>query len=209
MRQLLQQSIIVSHKAVIIPCIGSSIAKSLKNMQEKDVEPAFISKTKRKAEADAQQMVGKKLIALTNAQIKKLNLEERLYDAVMEAKRLSANGAIRRQLQYIGRLMRDTDIAPIEDQLARWEGKHQEENAHFHSLERWRDRLIEETNAPESDALQEFLSTYPHANVQQIRTLCRNVLKERESNKPPKSTRELFKLLRVIAETPSSDTSEG
>jgi ribosome-associated protein len=180
---------------------GESKAKSIKNMQEKDVDQEFISKTKRKAEADAQQMVGKKLIELTKAQINKLNLEERLYDAVMEAKRLTANGAIRRQLQYIGRLMRDTDIAPIEDQLARWEGKNSEENARFHALERWRDRLIEETSAPESDVLQEFLAIYPHANVQQIRTLCRNVLKEKENNKPPKSTRELFKLLRTIAET--------
>lgn len=169
-------------------------------MQEKDVEQAFISKTKRKAEADAQQMVGKKLIALTKDQINKLNLEERLHDAVIEAKRLTANGAIRRQLQYIGKLMRDTDIAPIEEQLARWEGKNNEENARFHLLERWRDRLIEEAPEPQSDALQEFLTTYPNADVQLIRTLCRNAHKERSSNKPPKSARELFKLLRETTE---------
>jgi ribosome-associated protein len=169
-------------------------------MQENDVEQEFISKTKRKAEADAQQMVGKKLIALTKDQINKLNLEERLHDAVMEAKRLTANGAIRRQLQYIGRLMRDTDIEPIEEQLARWEGKNSEENARFHLLERWRDRLIEEAPEPQSDALQEFLATYPNADVQLIRTLCRNAHKERGTNKPPKSTRELFKLLRETTE---------
>ncbi len=170
-------------------------------MQEKDLEQTIISKTKRKAEADAQQMVGKKLIALTKAQIHKLNLEERLYDAVMEAKRLTANGAIRRQLQYIGRLMRDTDIEPIEEQLARWEGKNNEENARFHQLERWRDRLIEESAEAQSDALQELLTTHPNADVQQIRTLCRNAHKEKQNNKPPKSTRELFKLLREITES--------
>ncbi len=169
-------------------------------MQENDVEQEFISKTKRKAEADAQQMVGKKLIALTKDQINKLNLEERLHDAVMEAKRLTANGAIRRQLQYIGRLMRDTDIEPIVEQLARWEGKNNEENARFHALERWRDRLIQESPEPQSDALQEFLAAYPNADVQQIRTLCRNALKEQTNNKPPKSTRELFKLLRETIE---------
>lgn len=170
-------------------------------MQEKDLEQTFISKTKRKAEADAQQMVGKKLIALTKGQIHQLNLEERLYDAVIEAKRLTANGAIRRQLQYIGRLMRDTDIERIEAQLARWEGKNNEENARFHQLERWRDRLIEESSEPQSDALQAFLTIYPDADVQQIRTLCRNAHKEKQNNKPPKSTRELFKLLRQITES--------
>jgi ribosome-associated protein len=169
-------------------------------MQEKDVEQEFISKTKRKAEADEQQLVGKKLIELTKDQINKLHLEERLHDAVMEAKRLTANGAIRRQLQYIGRLMRDTDIEPIEDQLARWEGKNIEENARFHQLERWRDRLIEGAPEPQCAALQEFLATYPNANVQQIRTLCRNAYKERENNKSPKSARDLFKLLRETTE---------
>jgi ribosome-associated protein len=186
---------LLSYRASVV-----SKAKSIKNMQENDVEQEFISKTKRKAEADAQQMVGKKLIALTKDQINKLNLEERLHDAVMEAKRLTANGAIRRQLQYIGRLMRDTDIEPIEEQLARWEGKNSEENARFHLLERWRDRLIEEAPEPQSDALQEFLATYPNADVQLIRTLCRNAHKERGNNKPPKSTRELFKLLRETTE---------
>ena len=178
-------------------------------MQEKDVEEEFISKTKRKAEADAQQLVGKKLIALTKDQINKLNLEERLHDAVMEAKRLTVNGAIRRQLQYIGRLMRDTDIEPIEEQLARWEGKNSEENARFHLLERWRDRLIDESPEPQSDALQEFLTTYPNADVQLIRTLCRNAHKERSNNKPPKSTRELFKLLRETTEAAQQQTDQN
>jgi ribosome-associated protein len=50
----------------------------------------------------------------------------------LEAKRITANGAIRRQKQYLGRLMRDIDTAPIEEQLQKWEGKHQEENARFH-----------------------------------------------------------------------------
>ena len=195
---------LLSYRASVV-----SKAKSVKNMQENDLEQEYISKTKRKAEADAQQMVGKKLIALTNAQIKKMPLEERLFDAVMEAKRLTANGAIRRQLQYIGRLMRDTDIAPIEEQLARWEGKNNEENARFHALELWRDRLIEESSAPQSEVLQDFLSKYPHADIQQIRTLSRNAQKEKETNKPPKNTRELFKLLRTIDETAHHASNES
>lgn len=178
-------------------------------MQEKDENSLVISKTQRKAEADAQQMIGKKLIALPNDRLKKLNLSETLYGAVMEAKRLTANGAIRRQLQYIGRLMRDTEIEPILEQLSRWDGKNNEENARFHMLERWRDRLIEESSTTQSDALQEFVTNYPHVEIQQIRTLSRNAHKENAANKPPKSSRELFKLLREITENSQKKSDQS
>jgi ribosome-associated protein len=154
-----------------------------------------ISKTKLKAEADAAQDIGKKLIALSKDRLIKLALPEALFDAVLEAKRLTANGAIRRQLQYLGRLMRDVDSAPIVEQLQAWEGKNTQENARFHTMERWRTRLIAEPNA-----LQEFLASFPQADIQQLRTLTRNAQREEAAQKPPKSSRELFKLIREISE---------
>jgi ribosome-associated protein len=175
-------------------------------MQEKDEIPPILSKTKLKAEADAQQAIGKKLIDLPKDKLTKLNLPETLYEAVLESKRLTANGAIRRQLQYIGRLMRETDTAPIVDQLNRWEGKHNDENARFHALERWRDRLINESGTSQSNVLQEFVALYPQTDIQQLRNLSRNAQKEQLANKPPKSSRELFKLLREVSET---DHREG
>ena len=163
-------------------------------------DDAPISKTKLKAEADAAQNIGKKLIALSKERLIKLALPEALFDAVLEAKRLTANGAIRRQLQYLGRLMRDVDSVPIEEQLQAWEGKNIQENARFHGMERWRDRLI-----AEPAALQEFLASFPKADIQQLRTLIRNVQKEVAASKPPKSSRELFKLIRELADTNNSD----
>ena len=154
-----------------------------------------ISKTKLKAEADAQQAIGKKLIDLSKDKLIKLNLPETLFDAVMEAKRLTANGAVRRQLQYLGRLMRDVDSAPIVEQLQAWEGKNTQENARFHTMERWRSRLI-----AEPDALQEFYSKFPTADIQQLRTLIRNAQREEAAQRPPKSSRELFKLIRELSE---------
>ena len=159
-----------------------------------------ISKTKLKAEADAVQDIGKKLIDLPKDKLIKLDLPETLFDALMEAKRLTANGAIRRQKQYIGRLMRDIDSAPIEEQLQAWEGKNTQENARFHTMERWRTRLI-----ADSAALQEFLTLHPHADIQQLRTLIRNAQREALANKPPKSSRELFKLLREVTESKNTD----
>lgn len=178
-------------------------------MQEEDEDLDFISKTQRKAEADAQQMVGKKLLGLTNEQLSKLKLDESLHDAVIEAKRLTSNGAIRRQLQYIGKLMRNTEIEPITEQMARWEGKNDTENARFHALEVWRDQLINEFATSQSDVLQKFVAQYPNAEVQQIRNLCRNAHKEQLSESTPKNSRELFKLIRQITEEYEQSSHEN
>ena len=147
-----------------------------------DTEP--ISKTRRKTGADALQAIGVKLVELPKDKLARLDLPERLLDAVLEAKRITANGATRRQKQYIGSLMRDIDVASIVDQLQRWEGKHSAENAYFHQLERWRDRLLSDEKA-----LSEFMQLHPRADTQQLRTLIRNNQHELAANKPPKSSR--------------------
>ncbi len=167
-------------------------------------ETSIISKTKLKAEADAQQAIGKKLVDLPKEKLLKLNLPEALFDAVLEAKRITANGATRRQMQYLGRLMRDIDSAPIVEQLQKWEGKHNEENVRFHVLERWRTRLITDKDV---NALPEFLASFPNADIQQLRTLIRNTQREEAAQKPPKSSRELFKLIRQITEENTAETT--
>ena len=153
------------------------------------------SKTRLKAEADAAQAIGRQLVDLPKDKLKKLPLEEALLDAIAEAKRITSNGAIRRQMQYIGRLMRDIDLAPIVEQLQKWEGRHQEENARFHHMERWRTRLLEDAKA-----LELFVAEFPRTDIQQMRTLIRNAQKEAAANKPPKSSRELFKIIREVME---------
>lgn len=164
---------------------------------EADLPP---SKTQLKAEADAQQALGVRLCELPKDKLLKLNLPEDLLIAIQESKKITANGAIRRHRQYLGRLMREIDTAPIIEQFARWDGKHTAENAYFHGLERWRDRLINDANA-----LSEFIALHPNTDSQQLRTLIRNAQKELAANKPPKSSREIFKLLREITATNQSD----
>jgi ribosome-associated protein len=169
------------------------------NEKTEDLEP--ISKTKLKAEADAAQDIGKKLIDLPKDRLIKLRPYQKPYSMrLRRLKRLTANGAIRRQKQYIGRLMRDIDIAPIVDQLQRWEGKHNEESAKFHTLERWRERLLKDESA-----VSEYIAANPQVDSQQLRTLIRNAQREEAAQKPPKSSRELFKLLREIAESIEKD----
>ena len=168
-----------------------------------------ISKTKLKAEADAQQSLGVRLTELPKDKLLKLNLPEDVVTAILDTKKITANGAIRRHRQYLGRLMREIDTAPITEQLARWEGKHTAENAFFHGLERWRDRLIND-----ADALSEFMALHPTTDSQQLRTLIRNAQKEQTTDKPPKSSREIFRLLREITSSENisgenSDTTDS
>lgn len=186
-------------KTVIIP----DLAKIAFTMTAEQFDDSPPSKTRLKAEADAAQEIGRQLVDLPKDKLKKLPLEEALLDAIAEAKRITSNGAIRRQMQYIGRLMRDIDLAPIVEQLQKWEGKHQEENARFHHMERWRTRLLEDARV-----LELFIAEFPRTDVQQMRTLIRNAQKEAAANKPPKSSRELFKMIREVMEQTAGVVSD-
>ena len=110
----------------------------------------------------------------------------------MHARGISKFGALRRQMQYIGRLMREEgDAETIRAQVDAWKGVSVEETARLHLLERWRVRLLNDDKA-----LEELLIDYPRANIRQLRTLMRNAKREAEAGKPPKSFRELFHVLR-------------
>ena len=161
-------------------------------MEEND---EFISKTKRKQAMHALQDVGAALVKLNNQQLAQLTLPEELADAVREAKRLTKHEAIRRQMQYIGRLMRGVDAEPIAAQLAAWRGDSNEETARLHELERWRERLL-----ANDEALTEFAAQHAGIDTQALRNLIRNARKEAELGKPPKNSRALFRALREITQ---------
>lgn len=105
-------------------------------------EDDFISKTRRKQEMHGLQTLGEELVSLKDDKLAELDLPESLLSAVREARRLSKHGALRRQLQYIGRLMRDVDAEPIREKLHGWRGQGREAVALQHLAERWRERLI-------------------------------------------------------------------
>lgn len=150
-----------------------------------------ISKSQRKREMAALQDVGTALVKLSRGRLEKFDLPENLLSAILEAQRLTSHGAIRRQMQYIGKLMRDVEIEPIAEQLAAVRGESAAAKAEFHGIERWRARLLEN-----DQALTEWLALHPDCDAQQIRQLIRNARKEEAENKPPKSSRALFRLLR-------------
>ena len=157
---------------------------------EEDLPP---SKTKIKKQMLDLQDIGEQLVGLSTDKLKELDLPERLFDALREMKRINKFGAQRRQMQYIGRLMRDVEPAPIVEKLEAWGGKSHKHIAWLHQVERWRDRLLES-----EAALTELLADHPSADAQRLRTLIRNAHKEKELLKPPKSYREIFQVLRDI-----------
>ena len=158
------------------------------------------SKTKAKEEVEALQDLGKRLVGVGNDRLKKLDIPESLLDAVLEAKRITSHGALRRQMQYIGKLMRDVDTDPIQEMLDELDGISNKANARFHALEKLRDRVIED-----EAVITTLKNDHPDLDVSALRTLRRNAIKEQTEQKPPKAYRAIFQLLKNL-ETPESDT---
>jgi len=152
------------------------------------------SKSQRKREVEALQDVGEQLIKLKPAQLNKLDLPEKLRLAIDDAQKIRSRGALRRQRQYIGRLMREQEGEGIAQQLAALLHPHVEDTAYLHKLERWRDRLIDEGDV----AIDALVAEHPRAERQIVRQYVRSVRKEREKSLPPKSARTLFQYLKEI-----------
>ena len=153
-----------------------------------------ISKTQRKKEMHELQKLGVELADLSEMQLKSLLLDEDLRNAVLEAKRIRSHEAKRRQMQYIGRLMRELDPAPIRAQLeALSQGSAASAAAHKR-LEAWREKLL-----ADDAALTEFAAAFPGADLQVLRSLIRNSRKEKLETKPPRAQRELFRFIKACS----------
>ena len=162
-----------------------------------DEEDDFIeppSKSSLKREMHALQDLGEQLVALSVDRLKKMPLPDSLYEAVRAAQGFKME-ARRRQMQYIGKLMRKIDPAPIQAQLDIFNGNSAAEIAKMHRLERLREQLLEDEKT-----IGTIAETWPEADLQYLRTLRRNALKEREAAKPAKSFREIFRVLRDLQE---------
>jgi len=157
------------------------------------VDPEIVSKTKKKREMHELQALGVALAALPESQLQAMSLKEDLLEALLEAKRIRSHEARRRQMQYIGRLMRELDPAPIRARLAEVEGHSAQATARHRRLEAWRERLL-----GDDGALTAFAADYPGADLQGLRALIRNARKEAAEGKPPRAYRELFRVLKDI-----------
>ena len=160
---------------------------------EDQEEIIWVSKSEIKRDAEDLKQLGEKLVNLTKANLTKVPLDDSLKDAIELAQRLQKE-ARRRQLQYIGKLLRSIDAEPIREALEKIENKHNQQQAMLHKLEILRDELVAKGDA----ALTDLLNDSPSADRQQLRNLIRAAQKEKEQNKPSKAYREIYQILKTL-----------
>ncbi|MDX2506059.1 MAG: ribosome biogenesis factor YjgA [Gammaproteobacteria bacterium] len=161
---------------------------------ETDIDEHYISKSQAKRDVEALQKLGGKLVKLSKSTLSKFDLDEGLLEQLLFTQTIRTNSAKRRQMQLIGKLMRQVDADAIRTQYERYQNQAVKANTYFHKLETWRDRLLIEGDA----AINELLHEHPEFERSRLRQLLRNAKKESENNKPPKSTRQLFQYLKEV-----------
>mgnify|MGYP006075471965 CR=1 FL=1 len=161
---------------------------------EEDLGP---SKSSLKRDMHALQAIGTRLTELSDTQLKKIPIEnESLLDAILLARRIKPHGGRRRQLQFIGKLMRKIDAQPIIDALSELDGQHQASSARFHRLEQIRDDLLSRGD----QGIEAAMNLFPDAERNQLRQLLRQNQQEISAGKAPNASRKLFRYLRELDE---------
>jgi len=175
----------------------------INNYDNSNDEENFVSKSQLKREMEELQKLGKRLIDLNDTHRKTFSLPEDLEEAILEHKRITKNEAKRRQMQYIGKLMRKADHESIQEKFDAIEATQSKlKKSHF-MVEEWRDKLITGDQAH----VTQFLAEYPSVDRQTFRQLARNAVKEQEKNKEMEkksqtnkmksaATRKLFQFIR-------------
>ena len=148
-----------------------------------------ISKSQKKRDMLALQDIGVELVGLSSETINKLELPDNLRTAVVEAKRIpkSKYGGMKRQMQYIGRLMREIDPAPIVEQLNSLKAPNKKQTALHHLAERWRERLL-----VDESALNAFINEFPEADRALLGKHIQGSKDDKARNRPPKNCRLLY-----------------
>ena len=174
------------------------------NQYDSDEPVGIISKSQAKREATELQKLGATLLEFTPKQLLPLNLPENLLHAIKEGRKITANVATARNKQYIGKLMRNIDPAPIYAFLDAQNGITNAHNIWLHQIERLRERMVTDVKA-----VEKFIADYPEVDIQYLRQLIRNAQKERQQQAegkhiPPKAFRELFQLMKQYIKEPAT-----
>lgn len=150
-------------------------------------EVDFISKTRRKREMAELQDLGAALVKLSGEQLARIEMPEELREAVAACRTYNKHEAIRRQMQYIGKIMRNVDAAPIAEQLAQLHAPSSRQTALFHTAEKWRDDMMADV-----EAVARFALSFPRADATRLRSLVEKARAERAADQPPRAVRALF-----------------
>ena len=168
------------------------------------------SKTQLKAEADEKQALGEALLTLRADLMGRLDLPDKLRDAIAEAKKITNFEGRRRQMQFIGKLMRPLDADPIREAINEQLNGSAQLTLQLHLAEQWRDKLV-----ADDDALSAWLTEFPSTDAQQLRALIRQARKDYKPEKPGeaprhgKSYREIFQLVKETMKRSAESQAEA
>ena len=165
-------------------------------MSKDDLQDDWVSKSQRKRDCNEQQRISDRLLELPPDQLAHIEMPEELAQALAEAHRIRSNSALKRQRQYLGKIMRGIDSEKIENQLDAVIHRNDTNTARFKKLEKWRDRLVDN----DKDALGEIIHELPELDRNHVHNLVRQAAREASADKPPAASRKLFKYLRDLAE---------
>ena len=156
------------------------------------------------------QELGEHLLAMPDSRLKDIEMPERLRDALDDWKHTRSFEGKRRQLQYIGKILRSVDPEPLREAVASFQLGHAKNALALHEAERWRTDLI----GDEKDALSRWLGEFPGTDVQQLRALIRNARKDAAAapeQRNGRAYRELFQFIKAYTEakTPAQRAAEA
>ena len=171
-------------------------------MFEEFEDKNYKSRSQKKRDSTAAQELGVRLANLALADLRKLNIPEDMLEAVADWKNFSGHEAKRRQMQYIGKLMREMDIDALQERLSAFLAPNRADTASLHAIETLRDTLVAAEGKDLEMRLSELTEQYPSLKTSHIRHLAETASSERLNNKPPKAYRELFKTLKRAMDTP-------
>ncbi len=158
------------------------------------------SRSQLKRESDALQKLGEDLLTLPDSRLNALEMPETLRIALRDAKKITAHGAKRRQLQYIGKLMRGVEAEPLHEAVAAFRLGHAQDQLRLHKLEHVRTQLIDS-----DEALQTYIAQHPGVDVQQLRSLVRSARKDAAANPEARSGRGFRELFQFLKEQPEPE----
>lgn len=174
-----------------------------RGIDTEQADPDAPSKTKAKAESQALQDLGRDLCDLPANRLAETPMPDLLREAILTFQRTRSHEGRRRQMQYVGKLMRSADEAPLREAVAAFALGGAQDTWRLHEAERWRERLI-----ADDDAMTQWLADHPDCDSQRLRSLVRAARRDGAAMTPemrqPKSFRELFQFLRpLITEAPA------
>lgn len=169
----------------------------MRSKQNVDADETVVSKSQRRRDALEVRSLAARLIALGEAGLGRMPLEDDLREAIGEARQIRSNVARKRQLQYVAKLLRRIDPEPILEAMDSTLDEARHLTARQHRAEAWRDALLERGDA----ALGELAAQRGDTDRQAIRQLLRNARSEAGKDRPPAAARALFRLLRGMDET--------